>query len=130
MLQDEERMKRAVNVVPSHRELNAMMARNPAEEELFNRLDAELPWPQIPLGTLGCLGYRIANLISVANCRHELWWPDAIVGIFSHECFVSTMPNVFQGHSTPFSVALIVLKSYTFARVFLSPVHARPSALH
>lgn len=45
-------MKKAMNVVPSHRELNAMLARTPAEEALFNRLDAELQWPQIPLGEI------------------------------------------------------------------------------
>ena len=69
MLQDEERMKRAVNVVPSHSELNAMMARNPAEEELFNRLDAELPWPQIQLGALACPGCCIQS--------HVGHWPIA-----------------------------------------------------
>ena len=54
--QDEERMKKAVNLVPTHKELNAMLARTPAEEALFDRLDAELQWPQIPLGkvTLDC----------------------------------------------------------------------------
>lgn len=49
-LQDEERMKKATNVVPSHQQLNALLARTPDEEALFNKLDAELQWPQIPVG--------------------------------------------------------------------------------
>ena len=43
-------MKKAMNVVPSHSQLNHMLARSPDEEALFNKLDAELQWPQIPLG--------------------------------------------------------------------------------
>ena len=39
-----------MNEVPSHRALNAMLARTSDEEALFNKLDAELQWPQIPLG--------------------------------------------------------------------------------
>ncbi|CAK0787464.1 hypothetical protein CVIRNUC_010684 [Coccomyxa viridis] len=45
MLQDEERLKKAVNQVPSHEELNAMVARSESELQLFNQMDAELDWP-------------------------------------------------------------------------------------
>ena len=43
--QDEERLKKAVNQVPSNEELNAMVARSAGELELFNQLDRELEWP-------------------------------------------------------------------------------------
>ncbi|KAK9816457.1 hypothetical protein WJX72_000543 [[Myrmecia] bisecta] len=49
MLQDEERLKRAVNHVPSHAELNAMVARSEEERLAFDRMDAELQWPLPPL---------------------------------------------------------------------------------
>ncbi len=45
LVQDEERLKKAVNQVPTNEELNAMIARSEAELQLFNRLDAELAWP-------------------------------------------------------------------------------------
>ena len=45
LLQDEERLKKAVNQVPSHEELNAMVARSESELQLFNQMDAELDWP-------------------------------------------------------------------------------------
>ena len=45
LLQDEERLKKAVNQVPSHEELNAMVARSEPELALFNQMDAELDWP-------------------------------------------------------------------------------------
>lgn len=40
--QDEERGKRAQNVVPTWSELNAQWARGPEELELFDRLDRDL----------------------------------------------------------------------------------------
>ena len=43
--QDEERLKKAVNQVPTNEELNAMLARSETELQLFNRLDQELEWP-------------------------------------------------------------------------------------
>jgi len=43
--QDEERLKKAVNQVPTNEELNAMLARSENELQLFNRLDQELEWP-------------------------------------------------------------------------------------
>ena len=45
MAQDEERLKKAVNQVPTNEELNAMLARSETELQLFNRLDQELEWP-------------------------------------------------------------------------------------
>lgn len=45
LVQDEERLKKAVNQVPTNEELNAMIARSEAELQLFHRLDAELAWP-------------------------------------------------------------------------------------
>ncbi|BDA42833.1 ATP-dependent helicase BRM [Coccomyxa sp. Obi] len=45
MLQDEERLKKAVNAVPSRQELNAQLARSEAERVEFDRLDCELSWP-------------------------------------------------------------------------------------
>ncbi len=44
-MQDEERTKRALNVVPTLEELNAATARTPEELTLFNRLDHEWDWP-------------------------------------------------------------------------------------
>ena len=44
-VQDEERLKKAVNQVPTNEELNGMIARSKDELQLFNRLDAELAWP-------------------------------------------------------------------------------------
>lgn len=44
-MQDEERLKKAVNAVPSRQELNAMLARSEAEQVEFDRLDRELSWP-------------------------------------------------------------------------------------
>lgn len=44
-LQDEERLKKAVNQVPSNEELNAMVARSEDELVLFNQLDREMQWP-------------------------------------------------------------------------------------
>ena len=46
MWQDEERLKKAVNAVPSNEELNSLLARSDGEKALFDRLDRELPWPQ------------------------------------------------------------------------------------
>ena len=43
--QDEERLKKAVNTVPTHAELNAMLARSEEERAKFDRMDAELWWP-------------------------------------------------------------------------------------
>jgi hypothetical protein len=43
--QDEDRLKKAVNSVPSHAELNAMLARSEEERVRFNRMDAEHDWP-------------------------------------------------------------------------------------
>ena len=45
VVQDEERLKKAVNQVPSNEELNTMVARSESELQLFNRMDAELDWP-------------------------------------------------------------------------------------
>ncbi len=44
-MQDEERLKKAVNAVPSRQELNAQLARSEAERVEFDRLDRELSWP-------------------------------------------------------------------------------------
>lgn len=44
-VQDEERLKKAVNAVPSRQELNAQLARSEAELVEFDRLDHELSWP-------------------------------------------------------------------------------------
>lgn len=44
-MQDEERLKKAVNAVPSREELNAVLARSEAERVEFDRLDRELSWP-------------------------------------------------------------------------------------
>ncbi len=43
--QDEERLKKALNQVPSNEELNAMLARSADELVLFNRLDRDMEWP-------------------------------------------------------------------------------------
>jgi hypothetical protein len=43
--QDEERMKKALNEVPSHAELNAMLARTEEERQLWDKMDAEHEWP-------------------------------------------------------------------------------------
>ena len=45
LVQDEERLKKALNQVPTNEELNAMIARSEVELQLFDRLDAELAWP-------------------------------------------------------------------------------------
>ena len=50
LAQDEERLTKATNSVPSHAELNAMVARSEEERQTFDRMDAELPWPA-PEGT-------------------------------------------------------------------------------
>lgn len=44
-LQDEERTKIAMNQVPSLEQMNEMLARTPAEQQLFAQLDRELEWP-------------------------------------------------------------------------------------
>jgi hypothetical protein len=43
--QDEERLKKAVNTVPSNAELNVMLARSEEEKVKFDCLDRELSWP-------------------------------------------------------------------------------------
>ena len=43
-MQDEERTKQGLNEVPAPSEMNAMLARSPEELELFERMDAEMPW--------------------------------------------------------------------------------------
>ena len=45
VVQDEERLKKAVNAVPSRQELNGQLARSEAERVEFDRLDRELSWP-------------------------------------------------------------------------------------
>lgn len=44
--QDEDRLKRAVNAVPTHAERNAALARSEQERLIFDHLDASLPWPE------------------------------------------------------------------------------------
>lgn len=44
--QDEDRLKRAVNTVPTHAELNAMLARSEQERLIFDHLDRTLAWPE------------------------------------------------------------------------------------
>ena len=44
-MQDEDRLKKAVNSVPSHAELNVMLARSEEERVRFDRMDANLDWP-------------------------------------------------------------------------------------
>jgi len=50
-VQDEERMKKAVNKVPSPAELNRLLARSAKEVDLFDKLDAQPIWPIMPTGT-------------------------------------------------------------------------------
>lgn len=45
LVADSARAGVAANDVPSHAAVNAMLARTPEEEALFNRLDVELDWP-------------------------------------------------------------------------------------
>lgn len=49
--QDEDRLKRAVNTVPTHAELNAMLARSEQERLIFDHLDRTLTWPE-PAGVV------------------------------------------------------------------------------
>ena len=43
-MQDEDRAKQGLNEVPSSSDMNAMLARSPNELQLFERMDAEMPW--------------------------------------------------------------------------------------
>eukprot|EP01025_Chloroclados_australasicus_P051112 TRINITY_DN5944_c0_g3_i1.p1 TRINITY_DN5944_c0_g3~~TRINITY_DN5944_c0_g3_i1.p1 ORF type:complete len:428 (-),score=39.21 TRINITY_DN5944_c0_g3_i1:276-1559(-) len=45
LLNDETRLSVANNEVPSHEELNAMIARSDSELKIFNKMDVELQWP-------------------------------------------------------------------------------------
>lgn len=51
-MQDEERMKKAVNKVPTAAEMNRMLARSPQEVDLFDKMDARSDWPTVPTGHL------------------------------------------------------------------------------
>ena len=83
-------MKKAVNVVPTHKELNAMLARTPAEETLFNNLDAELQWPQIPLGKPPSLEIETIQVPRSASGRPlQLFTPPAaLFGVICTDCRV------------------------------------------
>ena len=69
-VQDEERLKKAVNQVPSHEELNAMVARSEPELQLFNQMDAELDWPD-EQGTAFCTCKGVPSI-----CAGMLWLTD------------------------------------------------------
>lgn len=43
--QDEDRLKQAVNEVQTHAQLNRQLARSPEELAIWDRMDAEGPWP-------------------------------------------------------------------------------------
>lgn len=62
--QDSERSRASDNVVPSPEELNRQLARSREEFELFQRLDAELPWPGVlsPLEVPPWLRFSEADL--------------------------------------------------------------------
>lgn len=49
-MQDEERMKKAVNKIPTPAELNRLLARTPREVDLFDKLDAQPDWPVLSTG--------------------------------------------------------------------------------
>lgn len=49
---DSKRSLRSGADVPSHAELNRMLARSPDELEVFDHLDATLDWPGQPLSRL------------------------------------------------------------------------------
>lgn len=66
--QDEERLKKAVNQVPSNEDLNVMIARSEQELRLFNQLDRELDWPD-EQGTH--LSLSLAFLLVLALCRWQ-----------------------------------------------------------
>lgn len=51
-VQDEERLKKAVNKVPTAAEMNRMLARSPQEVDMFDKMDARTDWPTIPSGPL------------------------------------------------------------------------------
>jgi hypothetical protein len=54
LLSDEERLKRAQNVVPAWSELNRSWARTPEEFQLFERLDRELQVGRAPRRRCRC----------------------------------------------------------------------------
>lgn len=54
--QDEDRLRRAENVVPPLEELNRMLARGPDEFELFQKMDREL---QVGWGGVGALPFFV-----------------------------------------------------------------------
>jgi hypothetical protein len=56
LLQDEERSKRAQNLVPSWTELNRALARGDGEFELFEKLDRELKVGAVGDGRGGRVG--------------------------------------------------------------------------
>lgn len=51
LFQDEERLKKAVNEVPTHAQLNAMIARSEEERVAWDLMDTQLNWPAPPMGT-------------------------------------------------------------------------------
>jgi SWI/SNF-related matrix-associated actin-dependent regulator of chromatin subfamily A protein 2/4 len=63
LVADTARAGVAANDVPTHAAVNAMLARTPEEEALFNRLDAELDWPDAgpPPEVPGFLSYSVAD---------------------------------------------------------------------
>ena len=46
LLQDEDRTQQGFNSVPDAAEMNTMLARGSDEFALFERMDAEMAWPQ------------------------------------------------------------------------------------
>ena len=50
LLADADRLAAASNVVPTHGEVNARLARTPEERALYDRMDAELDWPDAVRG--------------------------------------------------------------------------------
>lgn len=57
-------MKKAVNKVPTPAELNRLLARSPKEVDLFDKLDAQLPWPSLPSGAHIPLRHNLPGLLA------------------------------------------------------------------
>ena len=77
-MQDEDKLQRAHNEVPTHDELNQRLARSEAELATFRAIDADMDCTNTPLGkcpTLGsyCRGPNIAWCGNSIRRMFQLW---------------------------------------------------------
>ena len=70
-MQDEDKLQRAHNEVPTHDELNQRLARSEAELATFRAIDADMDCTNTPLGEHPILGSCCQTLPGAATLSHE-----------------------------------------------------------